>query len=484
MDKGLLQNIIDDFKGYNKDTLLVENNDGFLFRNDIRSIFESEGIHIIPGSQLEQRIAYELRSEDGIIVLISKDKVRHLEDIRFSSAVFEFRLEKYLPAYHIPTIIKLDLGVLEHLNSEKQLFLLNQKETKTAVSYIIHKLRTTLRPLDLYSIEAELKKELNKIPIDWNVICRIISRSIPVAILTDQMEELKFLINKANEHFQQHLNNNYKQAINSSAVKKPQIVSRILEYLNFNFRDQKLAIIVVDGLSYWQYELFANQISGIKDQHVLFSWLPSITQLSRQAIFRGAKPLENYIQSPLNESKLWTSFWKGKGISEGHIGYMYDGVDFERITPLTKLAVVYKDLDAHMHHSPDYKMLLGLTRDWIGRSRIVSVIDKLKVHGFKVFLTTDHGNIEATGWRGLKGREKLGTNKSGSLSSRHIEYSQKWLTEEFLQVNQEIKDAIRVDDHTIYFTNDLSFSNDQTLVTHGGSHLLEVLIPFIEISNE
>jgi hypothetical protein len=111
----------------------------------------------------------------------------------------------------------------------------------------------------------------------------------------------------------------------------------------------------------------------------------------------------------------------------------------------------------------------------------LKTLDKL---GFKIFLTTDHGNIEATGWRGIKGREKLGTNKSGSRSQRHIEYSEQWLTDEFIHANEELKDVIRVDEHTIYFTNDLSFSNEQSLVTHGGSHLLEVLIPFIEISNE
>jgi hypothetical protein len=484
MDKGLLQNIIDDFKGFNKNTLLIENNDGFLFRKDIRSIFESAGINIILGTQLEQRIAFELKSEDKVIALVTKDKVRHLEDIRSQSVAFEFSIAKYLPAYHIPTIIKLDIEVLDQLFMENQLFLLNQKETKTLVEYIVHKLRTKIRPLDLTSIEAALNNELSKITIDWDAICHLISKSIPVAILSGQMKELKIQINQANEHFQQYLESSYKQKINSSAIKKPQIVSKILEYLSFNFSDEKLALIVVDGLSYWQYELFADQISGIKDQQVIFSWLPSITQLSRQAIFRGNKPTVDYIQNPTNESKLWSSFWKDKGLDVSQIGYSYGGVDFKNIHSITKLAIVYKDLDAHMHHSPDYSMLFGLTKDWIGRSQIVSVINRLRSHGFKVFLTTDHGNIEAIGWRGLKGREKLGTNKSGSLSTRHIEYSEKWLTEEFLYANQDIKDVLKVDDHTIYFQNDFSFSNEPELVTHGGSHILEVLIPFIEIEHE
>jgi hypothetical protein len=41
-----------------------------------------------------------------------------------------------------------------------------------------------------------------------------------------------------------------------------------------------------------------------------------------------------------------------------------------------------------------------------------------------------------------------------------------------------------MEDQAVYFKDDLSFSREKTLVTHGGAHLLEVLIPFIEITNE
>ena len=137
-----------------------------------------------------------------------------------------------------------------------------------------------------------------------------------------------------------------------------------------------------------------------------------------------------------------------------------------------------------MHSSSDYKDLLTLTQNWIERSNIISHINKFKQLGFNVFLTTDHGNLQAKGWRSLKGREKLGTNKSGSRSERHIEYTEKWLSDEFITNNPEIKNSIVTEEQSIYFKSDLSFSRKETHVTHGGSHLLEVLIPFIEIIHE
>jgi hypothetical protein len=137
-----------------------------------------------------------------------------------------------------------------------------------------------------------------------------------------------------------------------------------------------------------------------------------------------------------------------------------------------------------MHSSIDYTDLLKLTENWIQRTEIVSVVDRLLNENFKIFITTDHGNIQAKGWRGLQGNEKLGTNKSGSRSQRHLEYSEKWLSDEFISNNPELKDSLVMEDQAVYFKDDLSFSREKTLVTHGGAHLLEVLIPFIEITNE
>ncbi|MBK7095320.1 MAG: PglZ domain-containing protein [Saprospiraceae bacterium] len=241
---------------------------------------------------------------------------------------------------------------------------------------------------------------------------------------------------------------------------------------------------MVDGMALWQYELLKSRLPGIKHEEVIYSWLPSITQLSRQAIFRGYTPQNDYRQGPTSEEKLWKTYWKEKGCHEFEVIYQHENTDFTNIDSVSKLAIVLKDLDDKMHSSTDYVDLLMLTKNWIERSKIIHVIDALISKGFTVFLTTDHGNIQAKGWRGLKGREKLGANKSGSRSERHIEYSEKWLSDEFMANNPEMGDSVVMEKQAIYFKTDLSFSIKESLVTHGGAHLLEVLIPFVEIKNE
>ncbi len=169
-------------------------------------------------------------------------------------------------------------------------------------------------------------------------------------------------------------------------------------------------------------------------------------------------------------------------MSRYKIKYNYGDIDFTELSSITKLAVVIKDLDEKMHSSSDYVDLKSLTMNWITRSDIASNINKLYELGFTVFITTDHGNIAARGWRRLKDREKLGVNKSGSRSARHIEYSSKETADDFIYANPEMSQFIVREENVLYLKNDLSFKKEKELVTHGGSHILEVAIPFIKIT--
>lgn len=481
MAKGFIQHIIESLKSYPAKVFLVENNDRFLYRSDVQETFNTFGIEITNGTSLEQRVRFELREPDGLLILLSQDNSNYLEDIKKQAIAIEFSIANYFQAYHIPSIVELDLSILDFLFQNQPLVGLNRKET---IEYI-DKLKTTSKTedqeYDLDDFIGTLNSQLNEGNVNWSAVGRIIAEGMLITIGTSKFEELYVQINKVNIIFQELLQTSYHQTKNSNIVKKPRIVSKILDYLNFNFREKKIALIVIDGMALWQYELLKNRLSGVKHEDVIYSWLPSITQLSRQAIFRGDTPQTEYRQGPLSEEKLWKSYWKEKGCHEFEIEYQHETTDFSNVQSVSKLAIVLKDLDDKMHSSTDYADLLMLTKNWIERSKIAQIVDELISNGFTVFLTSDHGNIQAKGWRGLQGREKLGTNKSGSRSERHIEYSEKWLSDEFMSNNPEMSDSVVMEEQAIYFKTDLSFSNKESLVTHGGAHLLEVLIPFVEI---
>ena len=485
MDKGLIQQIIQEIKRLGSNVILVENIDGFLFRDDVIKVLKEHDILVCHGSSIQQRVQFELRTNHSLLLLLSKDNSQYLEDIQQKAVLFEFSLEKYLSGYHIPTVIHLRLEVLDKLFEKEQFVALSKSETENEIKVVENSIAEHLpRQYNPAGFIFNLDEELTSTEISWLKICRLISTAIIESIGTPQFEKVLEAINRANEVFQLEIQKNYQQTKTSSAIKKPKIVSKILDYINSNFREKKVALIVIDGFAFWQYELLKNKLSNIRNEDVIYSWIPSITQLSRQAIFRGQIPQTDYKQGPVNEKKLWNEYWKTKGLNKFEIKYAHEDVELTSLKSITKYAIVFKDLDEKMHSSTDYIDLLNLTQNWIDRSKVISVIEKLCHEGFRIFLTTDHGNIQAKGWRGLNGREKLGTNQSGSRSERHLEYSEKWLSDEFLSNNPELSNSIVSEDQSIYFKNDFSFSNKETLVTHGGSHILEVLIPFIELGNE
>lgn len=485
MAKDFVQHITEEFKSHHCNVLLIENNDGFLFREDVISKLDQSGITIVHGTMMHKRIQFELRNLDSILVLLSNDNSAYLEDIKEKSISTEFFLEKYLNGYHIPSILDLELETIDKLYLDKLIIKLSKNETIEVIQKIKHfDKKSEIEKFDVVSFGSSLNNELERTNLNWSTICRLVSNATLKTIGTPQFDEVFLKVNWVNENFQRNIKESYQQLKNSSSVKKPKIVSKILDYLNFNFSKDKIALIVVDGLAFWQYELLKEKLHNIKNEEVIYSWIPSITQLSRQAIFRGDTPQTEYRQGPVSEEKLWKEYWKSKGVNESEIKYQHENSEITNISSISKYALVFKDLDEKMHSSTDYKDLLKLTENWIDRSKIKTVIEQLLQNGFRIFLTTDHGNIQAKGWRSLQGREKLGTNKSGSRSERHIEYTEKWLSDDFVANNPELRDSLVMEDQAIYFKTDLSFSRKEILVTHGGAHIMEVLIPFIEISNE
>lgn len=484
MENSLIKHIIKVLSGYADPVLIIENNDGFLFRVDVIEEFERNNINVSIGSSLSQRVAFELKNSRKTLFLINKESRQYLEDIETIAIHSEFFLSQYLSEYHIPSVKDLPLSILDKLFIKKQLFSLSKSETIKEIEKVSSVSKSKNPKFDIEGFTDRINEGLAKKNIDWHEIANLFGEAISQCIGSDQFALILAFIKAANEKFQEHIQAKYAQMKNSNPIKRPQVVSKVLDYIDFNYKQDSIALIVIDGLSFWQYALIKNRLPGNKKEAITFSWIPSITQLSRQAIFGGYSPLESYRQNPTNESKLWKDYWKSKNFNDFEILYQHDTINISSTDGIKRLGLVYKDLDDYMHSSKDYNDLLKLTENWFERSKIQKTIQELLAQGFRVIITSDHGNIQAKGWRGLNGKEKLGTNKSGSRSERHIEYSEKRLKDEFLDNNPELLDSIVQEDQAIYFKDELSFSRRDDLVTHGGAHFLEVVIPFIEITNE
>ena len=191
-------------------------------------------------------------------------------------------------------------------------------------------------------------------------------------------------------------------------------VARMLARTLDESADAKAALVVVDGLSLDQWVtvhgVLSHQRPGLRyGEDCLFAWIPTLTMVSRQACFAGRAPLyfPSSIHTTDREPAAWQRFWVEEGLSPAAVGYeknLRDHPDLARVAQLVSqprmraVGLVVDAVDKIMHG-----MALGQSgmhnqvRQWAGQGFLAALIDVLIDHGFSVFLTSDHGNIETTG---------------------------------------------------------------------------------------
>ncbi|WP_191907028.1 BREX-3 system phosphatase PglZ [Adhaeribacter soli] len=288
---------------------------------------------------------------------------------------------------------------------------------------------------------------------------------------------------QVNERFQRFIENTYNSQFSLTGIRKPIVVSRILEHLKASPTKRK-ALIVIDGMNYWQWSLLGCALSSIGlefSPNASLAFIPTITAWSRQAIFKGDKPDLEADNS--KEKSLFYDFWMKNGLSSYQIDFKRIGVndpfDISSIAEDIKiLGMVCNDLDNIMHGAVlGDDQLKASTIQWIEKSKIVDIISELKRKGFHVFITSDHGNIEAYGLKNLTLKEKVGAL---GRSKRHLYFTNEILLNNFVEQNANV--TIGKKGLSLYLKNKEAFTTENNkVITHGGSHIWEVIVPFISI---
>ncbi|MGD9489075.1 MAG: BREX-3 system phosphatase PglZ [Calditrichaceae bacterium] len=183
----------------------------------------------------------------------------------------------------------------------------------------------------------------------------------------------------------------------------------------------RTALVVVDGLALDQWvtirQLLQKQDANlVMRESATFAWIPTLTSVSRQSIFSGKPPLyfPSSINSTNSEEKLWKQFWEGQGLSRLDVAYQRGLGDGDASSVLdsvihpgkTKVVgLVVDKVDKIMHG-----MQLGSAgmhnqiKQWCQSGFLGALVGQLLDYGYKVWLTSDHGNTQCEG----KGRPSEG----------------------------------------------------------------------------
>jgi hypothetical protein len=297
----------------------------------------------------------------------------------------------------------------------------------------------------------------------------------------------------------------------------PVMVHRIPDYMAV-CRNQdpasRLALLVVDGLALDQWliirDVWAEEGQDWSIQPgAVFAWVPTLTPISRQALFAGVAPqfFPDSWRKTDRDASHWQRFWHERGLHPESVGYLRNlgvkGLDADgnvlqageaALEPEVEtllssaqyqvIGLVINTVDNIMHG-----MQLGTAgmhqqvQLWLTRYRyLTKLVARLIQASYTVFLTSDHGNVWAQG---------IGRPSEGVLVDARGERARLYTDPSFLALAKQQSPS------AIEWTNvglpeqlkvllaprlDAFLNVGHHAVCHGGMALEEVIVPFIQIS--
>ena len=463
---------------------IVRNLDGFLSDSAVqRALTAESGILFVSGSPLALRLHFELQykaAPDTRFCYICERPELLLPDIQAEAFVCSFAVADLFPNIQDrKTLMAQKPDVLESLYAK------NIPGFVTATDLSRHLLEIEFASCAVAAPVSDPVVDMAALAPDWRDLgasVSAVSAAVLEAIRQDKYETIRPALIGLNVGFQTFLDQSYFDALHASHVLGPRSVNRILPYLSFKHTaEDKVALIVVDGMAYWQYLVLREKLmtEGVKpSDSAIFAWIPTITMLSRQAIFRGDDPVMDYKQSPASEEKLWSAWWTEQGIPSSDIIYSYGDSEPDIWSTTRRVAMVSVTLDEVMHISEASDLLLACTEAWA--CHFARTITSLWQKGFTIYITTDHGNVLSTGEGALTSAEKTHLFADGSRGARHLIYEDVAPMQEFLSAHDSA--SFLLHDNWLAYRGEQAFGKaGKRQITHGGSHLLEVAIPFITI---
>lgn len=262
---------------------------------------------------------------------------------------------------------------------------------------------------------------------------------------------------------------------------------------------ERLSLIVIDGMAVDQWQILKESLTTFNlSESAIFSWVPTLTQVARQAIFSGRIPLEYAasIEGTHREARHWSNFWQDRGLSEKAIRYIKPQGRKESFEPLAEAILGAADdravsvigaviglIDQSMHQvglgTPG---LQGLVEVWAKTKQLSMLVSGLLQRGFAVFITADHGNVFG---RGI-GKPEVGTTAQQRGERAHIFRNKDFLDNTAKKFPGAIKwpqVGLPQNYYPLIAPYGACFMPEgKESVSHGGIALEEVLVPFVHVT--
>lgn len=454
-------------KVYNYSAMLTDSSYSVIYYNDIEAF----------------RLRYEKEiknSKDNWVVIVTDDDSYVPYDIRKGFYEVRLSLQTVFPKLDVVTLKKhvADLDIIGFSYGEVFANKPSAYETERFISQVVfstanvekyinfrrlvlaeHIATSSIRPIsysewiDIAKVKAlvEFYSAKANISIDWDFV---------------------------NDAFAEFILDDYHKLSGQTNSAAPTILPKALDYI----ANGKVALVVVDGMSLFDFNIISRYFDGIEYEYQCsFALIPTTTSISRQCLLSGKYPRQLEDSFSLNkEEKGFYDAAKERGYSKKQAAYLR-GYDIEP-GPFTKLlAVIINDIDDIVHNQTQGRA--GMYNDitlLAKTGHLQKLIRSLHKQGFTVYLTSDHGN---TLCKGIGVLRNIGVEVE-TKAKRMV------ILKDFAEVSKDIAD--NTIEYPAYYSNKdyqyfvcesgVSFdSKNSKVMTHGGITIDEVIVPFIKI---
>lgn len=316
--------------------------------------------------------------------------------------------------------------------------------------------------------------------------------------LTDEMRRLA---GNAGHRLYKRVGKHYADLPSLLATKGPVMVHHIPRYLALRRAggEEKIALVVFDGLAVDQWIQIRETVIHREPrlmfhENACFAWLPTLTSVSRQALFSGLRPREfvGSIETTSQESRQWARFWQDHGLRANEVLYRKsikrtdDLPELEVLlsNPAVKIAGLVADtVDEIIHGAVLGKRgIAAQFANWCESGFVDRLFAMLLENGFHVYLAADHGNAEAVGISRLN---------QGVASELRGERVRMYRSEALIAESAALKPGtFRLDIAGLPANFMPLFAGGRgafvpkgaQVVVHGGMSLEELIVPFVRVS--
>jgi len=349
---------------------------------------------------------------------------------------------------------------------------------------------------------------------DWFVFARLWAEwlmtlhKVRAAQLVDDADDTGALHDDVEQRFAAWMVRHYGALHSVSYWPRPVMVHQINRYLAHVASQalpdrRRIALVVLDGLALDQWLVLKDAVlrplsKGCDvEESAVFAWVPTLTSISRQAIFAGQLPamFGSSLRTTSKEETWWRTAWVDAGVEGRQIGFIRqkehepDGDFCDRVREVAespaiyRLAVVVNTLDSALHETGvETRRLHALLRSWSDDGHPARLLSMLVDSGFDVHLTSDHGNIEARGM----GRPNAGDvpeirgSRVFAFPDPHTRHDQ---ATRFPDAIEWAGAGLPPGYYALIAPLRRAFMPDSArAVTHGGISLEEVIVPFVSLT--